>query len=333
MRTSHRDASETATVLNSIGVPPASRTPRLTSTARSRWLRLHGMVSIHVVPTPTIGFARSSSVKPVAFNIERAPARSGPSVSAALCRLAGSDGRSYGVVTEFLSRWGSFPAAPLAERTRVETDVLAAGKHQPLGYDTGGHAGAAVGDVLALRRPGGERVGGRGHWRRRESAPRPGRAAPPRRASVTRLRASRSSQGWSPSRARISSAVIVSSSRGRAWNLGRCRRDGLHRRRPDVAAHVDRAGRVVTEVPQQPPATGGPAGAVVEREDEVARSDPGASRRPRFSCAIIGEWMAATVCRIGADRREVGLGIEVDGTGNVPRLVVPPSAGRRRARR
>ena len=99
--------SETAIVLNSIGVPPASRTPRFTCTARSRWLRLHGIVSIQVVPTPTIGFARSSSVKPVAFSIERAPARSGPSVSAALWRLAGSDGRSYGVVTVFLSRWGS----------------------------------------------------------------------------------------------------------------------------------------------------------------------------------------------------------------------------------
>ena len=86
--------SETAIVLNSIGVPPASRTPRFTCTARSRWLRLHGIVSIHVVPTPMIGFARSSSVKPVAFSIERAPARSGPSVSAALCRLAGSEGTS-----------------------------------------------------------------------------------------------------------------------------------------------------------------------------------------------------------------------------------------------
>ena len=88
--------SETAIVLNSIGVPPASRTPRLTCTARSRWLRLHGIVSIQVVPTPTIGFARSSSVKPVPFSIARAPARSGPSVRAALRRFAGSDGVSYG---------------------------------------------------------------------------------------------------------------------------------------------------------------------------------------------------------------------------------------------
>src|SRR6478672_469119 len=86
--------SETSSVLNSIGVPPASRTPRFTWTARSRWLRLHGIVSIQVVPTPTIGFARSSSVKPTAFSIARAPARSGPSVIAAEWRLAGSDGRS-----------------------------------------------------------------------------------------------------------------------------------------------------------------------------------------------------------------------------------------------
>ncbi len=99
--------SETAMVLNSIGVPPASRTPRLTCTARSRWFRLHGIVSIHVVPTPTIGLARSSSVNPVAFSIARAPARSGPSVRAALLCLDGSLGRSYGVVTGLLSRSGS----------------------------------------------------------------------------------------------------------------------------------------------------------------------------------------------------------------------------------
>src|SRR5262245_48667314 len=90
--------SETAIVLNSIGVAPAARMPRFTSTASSRWLRLHGIVSIQVVATPMIGFARSSSVKPVPFSIERAPARSGPSVSAALCRFAGSDGREYGSV-------------------------------------------------------------------------------------------------------------------------------------------------------------------------------------------------------------------------------------------
>jgi hypothetical protein len=48
-------ASLTATVLNSIGVPPAARTPRLTATTSLRWFRLQGMVSIQALPTPTIG--------------------------------------------------------------------------------------------------------------------------------------------------------------------------------------------------------------------------------------------------------------------------------------
>src|SRR5829696_2110315 len=70
--------SEIEIVLNSSGVPPASRIPRLTSRASARWFQLHGMVSIHVVATPTSGRARS------------------PSVSAALWRFAGSLGRAYG---------------------------------------------------------------------------------------------------------------------------------------------------------------------------------------------------------------------------------------------
>ena len=56
--------SETEIVLNSIGVPPAARMPSFTCSASTRWLRLHGIVSIQVVATPTSGFARSSSVKP-----------------------------------------------------------------------------------------------------------------------------------------------------------------------------------------------------------------------------------------------------------------------------
>ena len=86
--------SLTEMVLNSMGVPPAARMPSLTATARSRWLRLQGIVSIHCVATPMMGLARSSSVKPTALSMPRAPARSGPSVRAAEWRLAGSDGRS-----------------------------------------------------------------------------------------------------------------------------------------------------------------------------------------------------------------------------------------------
>ena len=75
--------SETAMVLNSMGVPPASRMPALTNSARRRWFRLQGIVSIQVVATPMMGWARSWSVKPMALSMARAPARSGPSVSAA----------------------------------------------------------------------------------------------------------------------------------------------------------------------------------------------------------------------------------------------------------
>ncbi len=52
--------SEIAMVLNSMGVPPASRTPRWTCSASCRWLKLHGIVEVHAWATPTIGFARSS---------------------------------------------------------------------------------------------------------------------------------------------------------------------------------------------------------------------------------------------------------------------------------
>ena len=84
--------SDTEIVFSSTGVPPASRTPAFTCTASSRWLRLHGIVSIQVVATPTSGRARSSSVKPTPLSIARAGARSGPSVMAALWRFAGSLG-------------------------------------------------------------------------------------------------------------------------------------------------------------------------------------------------------------------------------------------------
>ena len=59
--------SEMATVLNSIGVPPAARTPSLTLAARARWLKLHGIVSVHEWATPMIGFESASSSKPMPF--------------------------------------------------------------------------------------------------------------------------------------------------------------------------------------------------------------------------------------------------------------------------
>ena len=92
--------SLTAIVLNSMGVPPAARIPSLTCSASRRWFKLHGIVSIQVVATPTSGLARSSSVNPTALSMARAAARSGPSVRAAEWRLAGSVVRSYGWVAD-----------------------------------------------------------------------------------------------------------------------------------------------------------------------------------------------------------------------------------------
>ena len=85
--------SETAIVLNSMGVPPPARMPSFTNSASRRWLKLHGIVSIQVVATPTSGRARSSSVNPIALSIARAGARSGPSVRAWEWRFPESVGR------------------------------------------------------------------------------------------------------------------------------------------------------------------------------------------------------------------------------------------------
>ena len=59
--------SEIATVLNSIGVPPAARTPSLTFAASRRRWKLHGMVSVHVLAMPTIGRWSASSSNPMPF--------------------------------------------------------------------------------------------------------------------------------------------------------------------------------------------------------------------------------------------------------------------------
>ena len=71
--------SEIATVLNSIGVPPAARTPSLTLSARRRRWKLQGIVSVQVLAMPTIGRCSASSSKPMPFRYARAGARSGPS--------------------------------------------------------------------------------------------------------------------------------------------------------------------------------------------------------------------------------------------------------------
>src|SRR5260370_10658313 len=79
--------SEMETVLNSIGVPPASLMPCLTQAANWRRWKLHGPISIQVFATPMMGRRKSSSVNPTAFSMARAGARLGPSVIAVLLRF------------------------------------------------------------------------------------------------------------------------------------------------------------------------------------------------------------------------------------------------------
>ena len=76
--------SVTAMVLNSIGVPPAARIPALACSANSRRFKLHGEIFDQVCTTATIGLAISSSDNPVARNMARAGARSGPVLMASL---------------------------------------------------------------------------------------------------------------------------------------------------------------------------------------------------------------------------------------------------------
>src|ERR1019366_5681421 len=76
--------SETAIVTNSNGTPPASRTATLVRLARRSSGRLQGVTSFQLEATPIWGFVMSSSVRPMARNIERAGARPLPSVTSVL---------------------------------------------------------------------------------------------------------------------------------------------------------------------------------------------------------------------------------------------------------
>ncbi len=67
--------SDTATVVNSSGNPPAARTPSLATRARRCSGRLQGVTSFHDEATPTCGLPKSSSVMPTARRKARAGAR------------------------------------------------------------------------------------------------------------------------------------------------------------------------------------------------------------------------------------------------------------------
>ena len=73
--------SDTAIVTNSIGKPPASRTPCLARFASRSSGMLQGVTSFQLDATPTWALPQSASVMPTARSIARAGARSMPSVT------------------------------------------------------------------------------------------------------------------------------------------------------------------------------------------------------------------------------------------------------------
>ena len=78
--------SETAIVLNASGTPPAASTPRPTAAARSRWLRLHGIVCVHIDAMPD-----DRLVEPVGVDPHRPEVRAGARALVAVRELlAGS---------------------------------------------------------------------------------------------------------------------------------------------------------------------------------------------------------------------------------------------------
>ena len=73
--------SETVIVPNSIGNPPAERTPALACTASFRNVMLQGVSSFHDEAIATCGLSQSLSVIPTARSIARAGALAMPSVT------------------------------------------------------------------------------------------------------------------------------------------------------------------------------------------------------------------------------------------------------------
>jgi len=77
-------ASEMVIVPNSMGIPPPPSIPSTADAATSSRWTLHGVMSPAGFGTAIIGEERSSSSYPIARNIDRWGARSGPSVTSRL---------------------------------------------------------------------------------------------------------------------------------------------------------------------------------------------------------------------------------------------------------
>ena len=123
--------SETEMVPNSIGKPPAARTPSLAAFASRSSDRLQGVISFQEDATPICGLSMSSSVIPTARSIARCGARCMPSVTSV---LRGLRGWPPGVAEVLVMRCPSGPerGRPVRPRAQVERwpDARRAGRRR-----------------------------------------------------------------------------------------------------------------------------------------------------------------------------------------------------------
>ncbi len=236
--------SETATVLNSIGVPPASRMPRFTCTARSRWLRLHGIVSIHVVPDAHDRLREVLVGEAGALEHRPRPCAVGAVGERGADALRGIGGEvvrgAHGAVLLSMG-CPSRRHHSLNDPGYILTS-LASGEHEPLRDDAGRDAGAAVRDELGRRRAGRRAAAPRSQALRapgmRPATGSSGSTSPRQRSGE---RASSRTRPGSPRRERISSALdhVVG-----AWGDGQRRRPAAVSRGSVIEqARRRRAGR------------------------------------------------------------------------------------------
>src|SRR3954453_9569776 len=104
--------SLTVIVPNSIGKPPAARTPSLVCSASLRSVMLQGVTSFHAEAIAICGLTQSSSVIPTARSIARAGALVIPSVTSRLRGLT-----STGVPDSFWAMRRSYPNQTCGSRS------------------------------------------------------------------------------------------------------------------------------------------------------------------------------------------------------------------------
>ena len=163
--------SETAIVLNSSGTPPAAVTASGTSAASSRWVRLHGIVPVHVEAMPTTGPSSRSGSMPIARKWARAGERPAPCARPARARSREVPSSPAIEPDDSARECGGMPDGLLG----AIADTLMPGV--VIERRRGARGGAGAGRPRRRGAPAGERLRGLGPRRARGAGRRPARRA------------------------------------------------------------------------------------------------------------------------------------------------------------